>query len=131
MPWGLWGHGAGSPLTAQAEEEQEQGEPQQQQGRPHTTPGHGLLRGFGITWNGDAASWEGAQRDRGACDGRGLFLEDDIPLASPAAAPLQHGQVCPRAVGVLLGLPTSRPRSPGLGAGSPGHKRPVLRCTTG
>lgn len=52
-------HGCGTgpvPLTAWPEE-QEQGEPQQE-GCPGTAPGHGLLRGFGITWNGESGlSW--------------------------------------------------------------------------
>lgn len=52
-------HGCGTgrvPLTAWPEK-QEQGEPQQE-GCPGTAPGHGLLRGFGITWNGESGlSW--------------------------------------------------------------------------
>lgn len=57
--WG-WDRTGRTALTAQLEE-QEQGE-LQQEGCPSTAPGHGLLRGFGITWSGESGfSWGSAR----------------------------------------------------------------------
>lgn len=59
MVW-LWDRTGWTALTAQVEE-QEQGE-LQQEGCPSTAPGHGLLRGFGITWNGESGLFGGSAR---------------------------------------------------------------------